>query len=154
MIPALRAILRPGWVEYRGPHYDFEPLQMNPAPKKPVPIYGGGHSEPAMRRAAALCDGWIAAGAYSEDDAWHHLRRLREELARAGRASEPFTIYMALGVPPDVEVYKRFEDAGVTDLVCAPWMLATASKDRDYRSDLDAKLRASEEFATRIIQRI
>lgn len=154
MIPALRALWREGWVEYHGPYYDFGPLQMNPAPDEPVPIYLGGHSDPALRRAAQLCDGWIAAGAYSEDDAWHHLGRLREELRRAGREDDPFTIYMALGVLPDVDVYKRFEDAGVTDLVCAPWMLTKAGKDRDYRSDLDDKLRASEDFATSVIARM
>lgn len=154
MIPALRALWNPGWVEHHGPHYDFDPLQMNPVPAKPVPIYGGGHSDPALRRAARLCDGWIAAGAYSPDDAWHHLGRLREQLKLAGRESEPFTIYLALGVLPDVDVYKRFEDAGVTDMVCAPWMLAATTESRDYRSSLDAKLRASEEFATQIIDRM
>ena len=118
MIPALRALWQDGWVEHHGPHYDFGPLQMRPVPAKPVPIYIGGHSDPALRRAAALGDGWIAAGAYDEDAAWHHLGRLREELARAGRADDPFTIYLALAVPPAADTYKRFEDAGVTDLVC------------------------------------
>jgi probable F420-dependent oxidoreductase len=154
MIPALRALWRNGWVEHHGPHYDFGPLQMRPVPSKPVPIYIGGHSDPALRRAAELGDGWIAAGAYDEDDAWHHLGRLREELARAGRADDPFTVYMALAVPPDPDTYKRFEDAGVTDLVCAPWMLAKPSKERDFHSELDAKLRASEQFATDVIARM
>jgi len=65
MIPALRELWRGGWVEYHGAHYDFGPLQMNPTPTAPIPIYGGGHSEPALRRAARLCDGWLAAGAYA-----------------------------------------------------------------------------------------
>lgn len=154
MIPALRALWQEGWVEHHGPHYDFGPLQMRPVPAKPVPIYIGGHSDPALRRAAELGDGWIAAGAYDEEAAWHHLGRLREELQRAGRADVPFAIYLALAVPPAADTYKRFEDAGVTDLVCAPWMLAKPSKERDYRSELDAKLRASEQFATEVIARM
>jgi probable F420-dependent oxidoreductase len=154
MIPALRALWRGGWVEHHGPHYDLGPLQMNPAPARPIPIYAGGHSEPALRRAAQLCDGWIAAGAYSEEDAWHYLGLLRDQLKIAGREQEPFTIYLALGVAPDVDVYKRFEDAGVTDLICAPWMLAKPSQAGDYRSELDAKLRATEEFASNVIARM
>jgi probable F420-dependent oxidoreductase len=134
MIPALRELWKGGWVEYHGPHYDFDPLQMNPSPTAPVPIYGGGHSEPALRRAAQLCDGWLGA----------HLKA-------AGREGEPFTIYMAVNTLPDLDLYRRLEDAGVTDMVCAPWMLADMKDAKDYGSALDAKLRATEEFATTVI---
>src|SRR5664280_963661 len=53
MIPALRALWKGGWVEYHGTHYDVPPCQMNPAPTQPVPILGGGDSEPALRRAGS-----------------------------------------------------------------------------------------------------
>ena len=95
---------------------------MEPAPTEPVPIIGGGHSPVALRRTAALCDGWIAAGAYSEDEAWIHLAELRDALKKAGRDEEGFTIYLSLNERPDVDLYRRFADAGVTDFVCAPWM--------------------------------
>ena len=74
--------------------------------------------------------------------------------AAAGRTQEPFAIYLALAALPDVDLYRRFEDAGVTDMVCAPWMLAEMKEGRDYRSALDAKLAASEEFATTIIAKM
>ncbi len=153
MIPALRELWKGGWVEYHGAHYEFDALQMNPAPTAPVPIYGGGHSEPALRRAARLCDGWLAASAYSPDDAWHYLGRMQEHLRAAGREGEPFTIYMALATLPDIDLYRRLEAAGVTDMLCAPWMLADV-KAKDYRSALDAKLRATEEFATTVIAKM
>jgi probable F420-dependent oxidoreductase len=154
MIPALRALWRPGWVEYHGPFYDFDELQMNPAPPAPLPIYIGGHSEPALRRAARLGDGWIAAQAYSEADAWHYLGLMKEHLDREGRAGDDFTIYMALGEMPSVDLYKRLEDAGVSDLICAPWMLAPMSASKDYKSALDAKIRATETFAADIISKM
>jgi probable F420-dependent oxidoreductase len=153
MIPALRELWKGGWVEYHGPHYDFAPLQMNPSPSAPIPIYGGGHSEPALRRAARLCDGWLAAGAYEPDDAWQYLGRIREHLKAAGREGDPFTIYLALAAPPDVRLYSEFEEAGVTDIVCAPWMVAEPTG-KDYRSALDAKLKATEDFATNIITKM
>jgi probable F420-dependent oxidoreductase len=154
MIPALRALLRPGWVEYHGSRYEVPSMQMNPAPGQRVPIYVGGHSPPAIRRAAKLGDGWIAAGAYSEDDAWHYLELVRAARQAAGTADRPFDIYLALAALPDADLYRRFEDAGVTDMVCAPWMLASMSGERDYRSALDAKLAATEAFATDVIARM
>ena len=154
MIPALRALWRGGWVEYHGPHYDFDALQMNPSPPAPVPIYVGGQSAPALRRAARLGDGWIAAQAYSEQDAWHHLGLVKEHLEEQGRAGDDFVVYMALNERPDVDLYRRFEDAGVTDLICAPWMLAAMGPGRDYKSALDAKLQATEQFADDVIRKM
>jgi hypothetical protein len=51
--------------------------------------------------------------------------------------------------PPDVGLYNQFADAGVTDIVCAPWMLAGGTD-----STLDAKLAATEDFATTIIAKM
>jgi probable F420-dependent oxidoreductase len=154
MIPALRALWAGGWVEYHGPEYDVAPMQMNPSPTEPIPIYVGGHSPPAIRRAASLSDGWMGASAYDEADAWHYLGLIDDARRVAGRADEPFSIYLALKVPPDLDLYRRFEDAGVTDLLCAPWMLAAMSTSRDYQSPLDAKLAATEEFATNVIAKM
>lgn len=154
MIPALRALWSGGWVEHHGPYYDFEPLQMNPAPTEPVPIYGGGHSQPAMRRAARLCDGWLAASAYSPDDAWHHLGRIKEHLRAAGRSHEGFAVYMAVMAAPDLDLYRRLEDAGVTDMICAPWMVTEPSKQGDHTSALEAKVRATERFAADVIDKM
>ena len=36
---------------------------------------------------------------------------------------DPFLIYMSIFEIPNVDLYRRFEDAGVTDLICAPWMM-------------------------------
>jgi probable F420-dependent oxidoreductase len=154
MIPALRALWKPGWVEYHGPYYDVPSMQVNPAPGQPVPIYGGGHSEPAIRRATRLCDGWMAASAYTPEEAWRYLDLVHDALKREGRQDEPFDIYMAINAPPDIDLYHRLEDAGVTDMICAPWMLAEQGVERDYRSQLEAKLRATETFASSVIARM
>jgi hypothetical protein len=128
--------------------------QMLPAPTEPVPILGGGHSEPALRRAATLCDGWIAAGAYSEEEAWTHLAALRAALAAAGREHEPFSIYLSLNERPDIDMFRRFIDAGVTDFVCAPWMFVTVppgTPDEKALADrLDAVHRFGEEYVSKV----
>jgi len=154
MIPALRALWAGGWVEYHGPHYDVPAMQMNPSPRQPIPIYVGGHSAPAIRRAATLGDGWIGARAYSPDEAWHYLDVLRDARERAGRADEPFAIVLALNALPDVDLYRRFEDAGVTDMLCAPWMMSSATGGGLGVSALDAKIAAVEEFAANVIAKM
>jgi probable F420-dependent oxidoreductase len=59
---ALRA-LRAGWgqetVEYRGGHYTFGPLTIQPAaPRRHVPIWVGGRTRRSLMRAVELADGW------------------------------------------------------------------------------------------------
>ena len=78
MIVALRALWSGGWVEFHGDFYDVPECQMEPSPSEPVPFICGGHSPVALRRTAELCDGWIAAGAYSEEEAWMHLAELHD----------------------------------------------------------------------------
>lgn len=92
--------------------------------------------------------------AYDEDEAWATLKKVEQALAAEGRRLTDIRVYLTLGVMPDVDTYKRFEDAGVSDLICAPWMLAERSDAKDYRSSLDAKLAATEQFANDIIARM
>ena len=155
MIVALRALWREGWVEFHGEYYDVPPCQMLPAPSQPVPIIGGGHSPVALRRTAALCDGWVAAGAYSEDDAWLHLANLREALKKAGREDEAgFAVYMSLAERPSVELYRRFAEAGVTDIVCAPWMFVDVPPNTPDAEALAARLGAVRWFAEEIVANV
>jgi probable F420-dependent oxidoreductase len=154
MIEALRALWRGGWVEYHGPHYDVPQCQMEPAPTEPVPILGGGHSPAALRRAANLCDGWIAAGAYKEDEAWEHLTELRTALKAAGREDEDFTIYLSLNERPDPDLYRRFAEAGVTDFVCAPWMFVDVAPGTPDDEALSARLAAVRWFADHVIAKV
>src|SRR6202012_1060133 len=113
MIVALRSLWTGGWQEFHGSYYDFPPLQIAPVPPSPIPIYLGGDSEPALKRAAALGDGWIG-NAYSIEDADAVLDRLHGHLKSRGRSIEGFETVMALYVEPKPDVLRRFEDRGVT----------------------------------------
>jgi probable F420-dependent oxidoreductase len=152
MIPALRALWQPGWVEYHGPHYDVPPLQMNPVPP-PIPIYGGGASKPALRRAATLCDGWLCSSQYTDEQAWHYLDLIKAERAKAGRDLDGFAIYMAT-VNNDLDFLRRLEDAGVTDYITAPWMVAVRHEGGSLRSNVKTKVEACERFAEDVIAKL
>lgn len=140
MIEVMRAVWAGEMVEHHGTYYDFPRLEMLPAPAQPVPIYVGGASEPALRRAARN-DGWLGAG---NDPAElpaivDRFRALRREY---GREHEDFDVVAALATPPDVDTFKRMEDAGVTGIVSYP-LLYTLGPD----SSLERKRAALEQYA-------
>jgi len=154
MIVALRALWGGGWVEFHGDYYDVPECQMEPAPTEPVPFICGGHSPVALRRTAELCDGWIAAGAYSEEEAWMHLAELHDALDKAGRDKDGFTVYLSLNERPSVDLYRRFADAGVTDFVCAPWMFADIAPGTPDDKALAARLGPVHWFAEEIVAKV
>ncbi len=154
MIPALRALWQGGWVEYHGPYYDVPACQMNPSPSKPIPIIGGGDSPAAIRRASTLCDGWVNTGAVLPDEAFSQVARIREAVERAGRAEEPFAVYVAVRAFPDLDLYRRLEDAGITDLLCAPWMAVPAGESDSPDAIQSARLAACEGFAEQFIAKM
>lgn len=91
-IEILRALWEQDQPSYDGETHSFLPLNMRPKPvQSPVPIFVGGHSRPALRRAAAVGDGWLAAR-MTPDDLREHVGFLREERKRSPRADQPFTV--------------------------------------------------------------
>ncbi len=119
MIAALRAIWRGGEFETSGKHVTVPRGQMKPAPAKPIPIFVGGQSPAALRRAGALGDGWIGAGCGPEDVAGY-MAQIEKARKEAGREREPFEAIVPLTVPADRDVARRMEDLGVTALVSYP----------------------------------
>jgi probable F420-dependent oxidoreductase len=121
MIPALRELWRGGWVSWSGEHYQVPEMMMEPHPPARVPILCGGESEVALHRAARLCDGWVGY-AYGWDEAVGYAQRLNELRWEYGRENAPFEILLALLEPPSVDLYRRAEDAGITAVMCRPWL--------------------------------
>jgi probable F420-dependent oxidoreductase len=121
MIPALRALWAGGWVSWSGEYYQLPEMMIEPHPETPVPIHCGGESDAALRRAAKLCDGWVGY-AYRWDEAVSYADKLTKLRHEYGRGGEPFDIMVALMEPPSPDLYRRAEDAGITAVMCAPWM--------------------------------
>jgi probable F420-dependent oxidoreductase len=102
----------PQWIEYHGRHYDVGRLMISPSPRDPVRIHVGGHSDPALERAARAGDGWISVQATSEE-----IRRCVADLARRrnahGRSEEPFdAIVLPIDIAPfgGLDDYRRLAD--------------------------------------------
>jgi probable F420-dependent oxidoreductase len=123
MVHALREMWRPGWVEFHGEYYDVPPCTMEPTPAAPIPIYIGGHTDAALRRAAEVGDGWIG-NAYPLDEAAAYIAKLKGYLHEYGRDDDPFEIVCGLYAMPTPELFKRAEEElGLTATLCMPWAL-------------------------------
>ena len=144
-------ILRKRWtgemVEHHGEFYDFERLEMNPTPPGPIPIWVGGISEPALRRAARN-DGWLSDLQTSQDiaDSITRIRQYRKEL---GRENEPLDVMASASDAFTLDGYKKLADAGVTHVLTVPWIFSHGdTKDlaekcdglRRFADDVMAKL--------------
>ena len=145
MIEVLRKLWAGGWVEHHGTHYDLPRLEMTPAAGD-VPIFVGGISEPALRRAARN-DGWVSDLQTTDELAGfcETLRRYREEL---GRADEPFAVVAACKDAWDLDGYRRLHDVGVTHLLTQPWMFYGGDT-----TDLDARVEGIARFSEDVIAR-
>ena len=133
------AILRAFWTgatsELRDTRYSVAGLRMEPAPiQQPhPPIWTGGTSPPALRRAARLADGWHGVR-QSPDDITRVVARIAELRSAAGSGRDGFTISLRAGLDiTDVPL----TGAGRTPLRGSPEQIA---------ADLDAYAQAGLDY--------
>jgi probable F420-dependent oxidoreductase len=138
---------------YAGRHYTVDDVSIAPRPlQASVPIWVGGGSDAALRRAARHGDGWISAFA-SERKFARQVQALRGVLAEEGRATAPFTwgSFLFVNIGPDAararaagaeyirrvyrldgeSVIERFGAAGPVE-ACAERVRAFAEAGADY----------------------
>jgi probable F420-dependent oxidoreductase len=147
MVPLLRALLSGEAVYHHGTHFDADGVRILPAPAEPVPIYLGGYTDVALRRAARLADGWIGrmSHPYELDPV---LARLPAYLREYGREPGTFEIIAGLRGRPSADLYEQYAEAGLTGFICGSW----ASTSR--LPTLDDRLGGMERFAERVISRL
>ena len=93
---------------------------MNPAPSAYIPIWVGGISEAAMRRAARMADGWVT-DLQTSNDILASIAKIKEYRREYGRDHLPFSV---MATPSDaftIDGYRRLEDGGVSHILTMPW---------------------------------
>lgn len=149
-IEVVRGLTSGGYFEYHGEFFDLPAVKMNPVPTEPIPILVGGHSEPALRRAARLGDGWMHGGGSPEElDAL--LARLAAARAEEGTADRPFEIHVISMDAYTVDGVKRLEDKGVTDVIVGFRMPYIKGPDTE---PLAKKVESLERFAENVIAKV
>ncbi len=119
-IQIIRLLLSGEMVEFHGKYYDFDRLIMAPVPKRKIPIYVGGTTQPALRRAAQYGDGWVSV-IHNLDEVAAIIDQLNDYRREYGRENEAFDIMMHCPDAASVEDIRRLESMGVTDLQVTPW---------------------------------
>jgi probable F420-dependent oxidoreductase len=131
-------------VEHHGKNFDFGKIQMSPRSSKPIPIYIGGHTEPALRRAAKY-DGWSSAMLESDQiiAIAAKLRVLREQI---GRGDVPYEVQAVAMDAYQAEHFKKLEAGGITDCILLPWLFyGTPIRGGSLESKIDGIRRFADE---------
>lgn len=149
MMKIIRGLLDGGFFGFEGEHYKLPAVKICPTPKVHVPMLVGGHSEPALKRAIELGDGWMFAGGAPEelDRCLGRLAELRKE---RGKESEPFTIFASSMDAFQLDGIKRLEDKGITDVVVG--FRDPYTTDHDTQP-LEVKIGAIRKYADRILSK-
>jgi probable F420-dependent oxidoreductase len=127
-------------VKHHGAHYSVDGVALAPLPaQRPrIPIWVGGESRPALRRAARW-DGWIVGGANEDGTMNRTPEQFAEKIAalRGLRArGQAFEVAMTgYTQPGDHSLARAFADAGVT------WWLESLHGFRGSHDELLARVR-------------
>jgi probable F420-dependent oxidoreductase len=121
MIEVIKLVLGGGMIEFHGEFYDFDRLQMSPAPTQPVPFYVGGHTEVALKRAARVGDGWTSA-MMTGDQLAQTIGKLNALRAEYSRADQPFEFQAVCTDKFGVDGHRALAEIGVADNIVIPWV--------------------------------
>jgi probable F420-dependent oxidoreductase len=124
MLELMRALWQPGWTEFSGEFYETPRLEMEPTPPH-IPIYVGGLSDIALRRAARN-DGWIG-DLIDTDRALASVARIRGLRAENGLSMDDFTVLTPLTDAFTPEHYARAEAGGIDGIITMPWMFYSSA---------------------------
>lgn len=147
MIEVIKLLLGGGMVEFHGEFYDFDRLQMSPAPTEPVPFYVGGHTEVALKRAARIGDGWTSA-MMKHSELADTIARINVLRAECGRAGSPYEFQAVCIDKFGVDGHRELAEIGVTDNIVIPWIFDGLGFD----APLEKKKDSLERFADTYIR--
>ena len=143
----MRKCLTGDWVEHHGEFYDFDRLKLTPPiPTKPIPVWVGGISDFALRRAARN-DGWLSDLQTTQEiiDCVDKVRAYRKELGK----SETFDVMASASDAAGIDGYKKLGDGGVNHILTMPWVFYHGMTD-----ELDKKVDGTKRFADDVIAKM
>ena len=138
MLELMKELWKPGWTEFDGEFYQTPRLEMEPTPPH-IPIYVGGLSDIALRRAARH-DGWIG-DLITTDRALERIEKLRELRAAQGLSMDDFIVITPLTDAFTPEHYDRAQAGGIDGIITMPWMFYSGPQ-----ATLDEKIDGMRKF--------
>jgi probable F420-dependent oxidoreductase len=138
MLVLMKELWKPGWTEFDGEFYQTPRLEMEPTPPH-IPIYVGGLSDIALRRAARH-DGWIG-DLISTDQAIERVDKVRELRAQKGLSMDDFVVITPLTDAFTPQHYDRARAGGIDGIITMPWMFYSGPQ-----ASLDEKIDGMRKF--------
>lgn len=156
LIVAMRKLWTGKVVSHRGEFFDFEAI-MCPAPSAPIPVWCGGGSKAAMRR-AAMNDGWLPL-AMTLDQMREASAGIRGMRAEAGLPQAGYTICHVPAEPLTASVTDGLKQLEIRDIVAigpwlrTPWDVENWTDDGDDIRLIEVKKKAMVRFAETVIHK-
>ena len=119
MLDILRQAMDSGWVEYEGDHFHVARAGIFPVPAVRPPVWVGGKSLAAQRRAVRQ-DGWLGMN-YALDEIEALLARLARLRDEEGDERDDFEVFVIANAMPSAQLYADLAGWGVTSTMVMPW---------------------------------
>jgi probable F420-dependent oxidoreductase len=148
MIEVMKLLWTGGMVSFDGEFFQFDTLEMLPAPKNDIPIFVGGFSEPALNRAANH-DGWIS-DMHSLQELKVLIDNIEDKRAKAGKKNDYEHICFSCWDAFSLEGFTKMKELGVTTMTTYPWMLYGVMNDAPLAEKIDGMERFFKEVVCKL----
>lgn len=136
-------------VSHRGEFFSYDEVIMSPVPSRPIPVWVGGKSKPALRRAADN-DGWLGVP-MPNDELKATIEQLFALRKKNGLYATPFDVSVTAveAITPDfiasLDPMGRYF-SNVLPWTPSPWGRAMWVEEGEDHTELAVKFRAMERF--------
>jgi probable F420-dependent oxidoreductase len=147
MLEVMRKLWSGEMIDHQGEFYRFERLQLTPPiPKARIPVWVGGISDLALRRAARN-DGWLS-DLQTSHEILDCIRRVRVHRQALGR-DDAFDVMASASDAHDLAGYRRLGEGGVSHILTLPWVFYHGMTD-----DLEKKIDGLRRFGEDVIEKM
>ena len=147
MLEVMRKLWTGEMIEHHGEFYHFDRLKMTPPiPTEPIPVWVGGISDFALRRAARN-DGWLSDLQTTEEilECIRKVRTYRRELGK----DEACPVLASASDAAGIDGYQRLGDGGTTHILTMPWVFYHGMTD-DLEKKVDGIKRFGEDYVDKM----
>ena len=118
MMQIINGLMSGDYFGFKGEIFDLPEIKLCPVPDVRPRLLVGGHSKPALRRAAKYGDGWIAAGGdYKSIKVM--VDQLNDYRKEFGTDDKPFSMQAMTAEAYSADGIKRLEDIGIDEVIVA-----------------------------------
>lgn len=141
-------------INYEGELFRIDNAVMCPVPTSDIPVWSGGHSQAALKRAARN-DGWLGLPLTIQqiEETAAMLFKYRKDY---GKEKEPFEITFNLLDQASPENLHQLDELGVSNMMVLPWIPSpwdgsSYIRENESPSSIDVKKKSLERFADQVI---